>query len=217
MKKLIAIFAVFFASVAGAHAQSLAVGPSVSSLGVGGGMPLKLTNSLVINLSGNFMEYGTSKSVGDIKYKVALDFVSIGATIDYHPLQNGLLFSAGYYWNNDFVRLNATPAGNTRIGNQTYTPSEVGQVKGALTIGSITPFVGVGYDTTFHSNGRLAFSIRAGAFMIGGADVSMSTTGSLAKDPAFQAELRREEKSIEDELNGYGFVPVISIGVKYRF
>jgi hypothetical protein len=48
-------------------------------------------------------------------------------------------------------------------------------------------------------------------------DVSLAANGTLAANPAFQANLAQERQKIEDDLEPFEFYPVLSLGIFYRF
>jgi hypothetical protein len=47
--------------------------------------------------------------------------------------------------------------------------------------------------------------------------VALSASGTLASDPAFQANLAKERDEIEDDLEPFEFYPVLSLGIFFRF
>ena len=217
MKKYLFIASVLFLGIPGANAQSIAIGPTVSTLGIGGEIPIRLNRSFVLRLGGNYLSYGINKDMGDLNYDLKIDFASAGVSLDFHPFRNGLLISGGYFWNNNHIALAATPAQDAVIGGMTFTPAEIGTMKGELNFGKFAPFLGIGYDSTFYTEGALSFSLRFGAFLINDATVSLTADGMSAMDPTFLAELRAEEQNLQNDVNDFGIYPVISIGIKYRF
>ena len=48
-------------------------------------------------------------------------------------------------------------------------------------------------------------------------DVVLRATGTSAGDPAFQADLAKEERDIRDDLDDLEIYPVISVGLFFRF
>jgi hypothetical protein len=104
-----------------------------------------------------------------------------------------------------------------QIGNQTFTPAQVGVLGLTGDLEDTAPFVGLGWDTTFESTG-LGFKFVAGAMFTGTPQVNLvSTGGSLSSDSNFQAQLAVEEQNLQDDVNDYEVYPVVQLGVTYSF
>ena len=215
MKRFVLVAALLVAAAPDAQAQRIAVGPSVSTLGFGVEVPIKLNRHFVARIGGNYFSTSMSRVLDGIEYGVDLDLSSVGASLDFHPFRNGLMLSAGYFWNGNELSLSATPAADTIIGGQTFTPAEIGSLNGKVDFGKFSPFLGIGYDSTFYTDWRLSLVIRAGVLIMGDSTVSLSTTGAGAASLA--TNLEAEERELENSLNDIGLYPVITIGLRYRF
>lgn len=51
----------------------------------------------------------------------------------------------------------------------------------------------------------------------GAPKVDLTAVGGVGTPPGFDAELAKEEKNIQDDLNEFKFYPVVAIGLSYRF
>ena len=47
--------------------------------------------------------------------------------------------------------------------------------------------------------------------------VSLTADGTMSGNPAFQADLAKEEADVQDEADKFQFYPVLSIGISYQF
>ena len=56
-----------------------------------------------------------------------------------------------------------------------------------------------------------------GVFFAGDASANLTATGPIVLDPQFQADLRAEERDINDDLEDLGAYPVAQLGILYRF
>ena len=113
--------------------------------------------------------------------------------------------------------LDATPSGNVNIGDTDYTPAQVGTLSGDVEIDGIAPYIGIGWGDPMDRSKRWGFYCDFGVVFTDSPDVTLSANGTLASDPAFQANLAKERNEIEDDLEPFKFYPVISLGVYYRF
>ena len=211
------MFVVIGASQAAERRPGIAIGPHVSTLGVGAEASARISDNLILRLGGSYFQYDTSEGIDGVSYDVDLSLASAGGALDLHPFGNGFLVSAGAFWNGNGADFNATPTTNVTIGNTTFTPAQIGRLDGEVEFNAVAPYVGLGWDGTYFGDGALSVQFRVGLFYMGEPDVSLRATGSLAGSSAFQADLAREEANIEDELEFLGFYPAVTLGFTYRF
>lgn len=203
-----------------AKAQSIigaAAGAHVSTLGVGAELSGKINRFLTVRAGGNYLKMSTDGSFGGLDYDFDVDLASVGAALDVHPLGNGFLVSVGVYWNGNSGELTTSPVGAVTVGGMTFTGSQVGTLTTDVEYNPVAPYIGIGYDGAHYSILPISFTFRIGLFYMGRADVSLSSTGPLSGTAAFEAELRQEEKDLEDDLSKLGFYPAMTIGLKIRF
>lgn len=210
---------IFAASIPTAMAQSdtFSVGPNISTLGVGAEASTRMGDYLVLRVGGNYLELMSAGTYGDLDYDLDVKLASVGAALDLHPFANGFLISAGLYRNGNGADLTTEPTTNVTLGDTTFTPAEAGRINGNLEFNAFAPYVGIGYDNAHFTSGPWSFNIRVGLFYMGDPEVTLAATGALAGTAAFEAELRREEDQIEDDLSALGFYPAVTIGLMYRF
>lgn len=217
MGRYLLIVAVLMLGAPAAGAQSFAVGPNISTLGIGAELAVKLDRSFVVRFGGNYFDTSLDGTISEVTYGIGLNFASIGVSLDFHPIGDGLLFSVGYFWNGNRLNLHADSTEDIKIGSRTFTPAEVGSLSGDLEFDRFAPFVGVGYDNTFHTTGPWSFLFRIGVLFMGSANVDLVADGTLANDSSFQSDLQSEERNVEDILDIFGIYPVVALSFRYRF
>lgn len=159
----------------------------------------------------------------DITYDGELDFSTGGAFVDFHPTGGSFFLSAGAYFGTRELGFSGTPApGSTvEIGDANFTAAEAGTLNGTMEFGDTAPFLGLGWNTTFTTEGRIGFKFVVGAAFGSDPDATLARTGGAALSPARQAqldaELREEESEIEEETDGFTIFPVVQLGLAYRF
>ena len=100
----------------------------------------------------------------------------------------------------------------------TLTPGAGRAPEGRAKFSSFAPFVGIGWDNTFHSDSRWAFKARLGAIFGKTPDVSLrAVDGVAAGNPLVDSYLRQQEAEAREELDKLKTWPVAQIGVSYRF
>ena len=214
--KLAVLVAVVATAAGAAHAQ-VAIGGSIGTTGAAVEAQIQVLPGLQLRGGYNYFQYEADDTYDGVDYTGDLDLNSIGAFVDFHPFGNGFLITGGAFLGEKTLDLLARPANNVQIGNQTYTPAQVGTLGMAADLEDTAPFVGIGWDTTFENPG-IAFKFIAGAMFTGSPQVNLTATGgTLVNDPAFQAQLVQEEQNLQDEINDYEVYPVVQAGLTLSF
>jgi hypothetical protein len=219
MKRMMTLAALAAGSAwgAGAAQAQIAIGGSIGTTGGSVEAQMQLTSTVQIRGGYNYLQYGVDDTFDDIAYDGDLDLSTFGAFIDLRPFANSFIVTAGAYFGDKSLDLSATPTANVEIGNQTFTPAQVGTLNGSADLEDVAPFVGIGWDTTFQGSG-MGFKINAGAMFTGSPDVGLTSTGgSLSNDANFQNQLAIEEQNLEDDIDDYKVYPVIQAGLTFAF
>ena len=220
MKRTITLAALALGAGVGAQAAQaqLAVSGSIGTMG--GSVEAQTQITPIIQLRGgyNYLEYGVDDTYDDIAYDGDLDLTTWGAFVDFRPFSNSFIVTAGAYFGDKGLDLTARPTQNVEIGNQTFTPGQIGTLRATAELEDTAPFLGIGWDTTFQGGTGFGFKIIAGAMFTGSPDVSMTSSGgSLSNDPNFQAQLAIEEQNLRDDVDDYEVYPVVQAGLTYSF
>lgn len=215
---ILSILAALALSAGAASAQNVAVGATAGTTGVGFEAQLNLGQVFVLRANIDQLDYDIDETYDGIDYSGAFAFDTVGGFVDLHPFGNAFLISGGAYLGDRDIGLGATPTVPVEIGGTTYTPSQVGTLSGAIKLQDIAPFVGVGWDDTFTRKGPLGFRAIVGVAFSDTPDVVLeSTGGSLSNNATFQDRLDDEAREIQNDVEGYGFFPVVQVGLNYRF
>lgn len=173
-----------------------------------------------IALRGNFnyLDFSVDEEYDDIDYEGNFDATTFGGFVDVAPFQNGFILSGGAFLGDKTVGLDATPSTNVEIGDQVFTPAEVGTLTGQAELNSFAPYAGIGYDSFIAGSSDWSFNARAGVMFTGSPEVDLvSANGALSSDPRLRAEIDAEIAAIEEEADDYKYYPVVAIGVARRF
>lgn len=223
MKKLLAFSALVLASIPSlAMAQnedaSSGVTASVSagSLGIGPEIGIRPTPMFGIRANATFLGLSHNIDVDDIDYDGDLKLQSYGAAADFYPFENAFRVSAGFRIDRNKIDLVATPTRSVTIGSTTYAPEEIGTIKGEIRAKKFAPTFTLGYAK--NQGKGFAWSLDAGVMLHGRPRTyDLVTTGQLASNPLFQADLARERAEIEDEVDNYKIYPIVQLAVGYTF
>jgi hypothetical protein len=87
-------------------------------------------------------------------------------------------------------------------------------LKGEVDFRPVAPYIGIGWGNALGKEERWGILTDLGIAFTGLPDIELSATGP---DPTIQAEIAKEERDIQDELDAFKFYPVLSISLFYRF
>jgi len=202
---------------AGAAFDEWAIGAKAGTLGIGG----ELTTNLVpdLHLRGGVQWFGLDfeAQIEDIDYDVDVELFNPMLVLDWYPFSGNFWVSAGVVFNGSDIDLEATSDQSIEIGDHVYDAEDLGSIRGESDFDDIAPYVGIGFGNPLSSDGHWGFTTDAGVAFIGSPNVNLSVTGPLAGNAALQADLAREEREIEDDLDAVRIYPVLSMSIYYRF
>ena len=213
---LIAILAaVFVIGTSHALAQGrdrASVGAQGSTAGFGPEVAFSVSPYLTVRGVGNYLSFDYDDTYAGVDYDLGVDLASAGGFIDYHPLRNGFYLSVGALYNGNEASLSGIAPAGTQIGG-IILPTAAG-LDGDVTVDDFSPYVGLGYDTTFTSRSSWTVTVRAGVMYQGNVSVDLRQTAGPSIP---QGDLDAEARNIEDDLQFLEFYPVVSVGLNYRF
>lgn len=215
---LLLIVSVLLLSGAGcADTGGLAISGKAGTLGLGGELTTGITSNVNARIGLNTLDFDYDDEFDDVEYDVELDFSSFSALVDWYLFDSSFRISGGLISMDHILNLDATPTTNKEVGGTLYTPSEIGTLSGDAEIDGVAPYVGIGWGNPMDPDKRWGFYCDLGVAFTESPDVSLTANGTLASDPTFQANLAKERKDIEDDLEPFKFYPVLSLGLYFRF
>jgi len=180
----------------------------------GATVEVKYAPNDVVALRGSFnvLSVEADAEYNDIFYEGETDITTVGGFVDVAPFKNGFVLSGGAFMGDKTLDLEAVPAVNVQIGDQTFTPSEIGTLSGQAEFANFAPYAGLGYDGFIAGSKNWSFNARAGIMFIGAPNVDLvSANGSLSNNPLLREELD------EENLDNIKYYPVVSLGIARRF
>ncbi len=190
-----------------------AVSGKTSTLGLGGEFTTEVTSNINARIGINALDLDFERELDDIEYDIGLDFSSFSALLDWHIFDSPFRISGGVLSMNHKLDLSASKTtGEQEIGGVEYDWSEIGTLSGSVEIDNVAPYVGIGWGNPLTGDQRWGFTCDFGVAFAGSPDVALSATKMVAS-----ADLERERRDLEDDLEDFKFYPVISISFFYRF
>jgi len=225
-KTLVSLALLGAVAVAPARAQvdpddrgPVAVGVSLSTLGIAPELSLHLSRWFGLRSGFHYLSASFDEDVEDVSYELRPKWQNLTALADVHPFGNAFRLTGGLVLWKTKAEADGLLTGPVEIGNSTYQPSEVGALLGTADYSrSVAPMFGLG----FAGRGRFAVTFDLGVVVTGRPDVSLSVDSPLtgAALAQLEADVAAEEAQIRQDIEDEPlakFYPVISLGFKLRF
>jgi hypothetical protein len=222
----LALFVCACASSAAALAQEtsvppavLAAGATIGTLGVGGELSYRLTQSFVIRGSGSYLALDLNEAIGSVggtpqnnNFKTKGIFA--GGLIDWHPAGSGWRLTGGLRYAD--LKFDEISANGHALNGTNYTSAQVGAIKtSVVNKNSAAPYIGFGYDATHFGPSGFSLGLDVGALYIGAPDVKITTEKSVA---GLASDIAGETSAVKNSINKYyNFYPVLMLTGKFSF
>jgi len=194
-----------------------ALGLKFGTLGIGADATIYLDDW--VNFRGNvgWLDFSYKDTIDDIDFDMDVDFRTAMLLLDFYPFEAGnFRISGGVVFQDNTLTVDGTIESDESIGDNTYTPEEAGTITGDAEFDEVAPYIGIGYGNAVLPDGSLTFIVDFGV-LFQTYDITITSDGTAANDPAFQADLKELEEDIEKELNRFKIYPVINFGIAYHF
>ncbi|GKT11477.1 MAG: hypothetical protein ISEC1_P0441 [Thiomicrorhabdus sp.] len=138
--------------------------------------------------------------------------------LDYRPFNGGFFLSGGYAINSYAIDISSTITSAVTVGEVNYSTANA-TLAGQLSWNN-APTLSLGWGHSPAEGWGGLFEV--GAIFTGAPEVSLTGTGTLdgldvSNDASVLAALNDEETKIKDEVANFDFLPIIQVGVTYRF
>lgn len=172
---------------------------------------------------GGYSSYSLSKtySQDNVDYQGDLKLGGWSLLGDYHPWAGGFRLTGGVYGPQHKLGASARSgaSGTYEFNGNTYSTSDVNGVNLETKWGGVRPYLGIGYDGFNKVKGSgFFFSTDVGVIFSGSPTVSLNgNCTNAAVCSQFNSDLAAEKAKIENDVNKAKYLPVIQIGLGYRF
>jgi hypothetical protein len=193
-----------------------AIGIKAGALGLGVEYTRNLTDRWAVRGGVNGSQVGFDGEESGIDYQFDFVWDSVAVGVDLHPLKSSFRLSAGLLHDNNGLKGESRPSSNVTIGNSTYTPAQVGVLTTTVGFKKTAPFLGLGWDWS-RKRRHFGMSLDLGVLDQGSPRVALRGSGTLLGDPAFQADIAREQAELRDSLSDFDLLPYLTVGFVIRF
>jgi len=194
----------------------IAVGLTAGTLGIGPEVGFRISDHIGIRGNATFLGISGDYDSGDIQYDGKIKLKSFGAMLDVYPMGGHFRISGGARINKNYIRLDAVPTQPVEVGDAVYTPAQIGTLRGRGEVKDFAPALTLGWSGANRKG--FMFGFDAGVLFQGAVKVrEFTATGALAANATFRADLERERRALQDDVNDYKVYPIAQFSIGYRF
>jgi hypothetical protein len=187
--------------------------------GIGPSLVYTVNPKFTVTVGYTWLDHNYDVESDDNEYDGKLKLSNFKAIANWHPWGGTFHFSGGVFASDNKVDVTLRPTERQtyEINGREYSSTLINSLGGSATFeDDIAPYIGIGWAKN-PANSGLSFYATLGVFFAGDASANLSATGPITLDPQFQADLRAEERDINDDLEDLGAYPVLQLGILYRF
>ncbi len=191
------------------------MGASAGTTGAGIEAEIGLDDRLCLRFSHSLMSASRDLSWHGLPYMFDASMNWTTVLLDIHPSGGGFRFSAGAAINSGGVDIEIASTSPLELGGRTYSPEEVGVIRGSVEMNPLAPYVGLGFENRPESGRGLVLSTDIGVVAQSYRVELAHEGGSLPLDleQAVYDAVEVEEGSLERSLNGLGIYPVLKLSL----
>lgn len=205
-----------------AHAQNnLGVNLKAGTAGTGFDLVVPINEGL--NLRLGHASYKTDRVVTEenVNYQAQLTLGGTNFLADWFPSKaSGFRWTLGAYSPQHQLtgQARAGQGGTIEINKVAYPAAALGTLDLSVKWGGTKPYLGLGFDGFRSAKGGLYFNADAGVILAGAPKVSLrANCPSAAVCAAIESDLRAEETQLNQDFQKLKYLPVVQVGVGYRF
>lgn len=224
MNKTSTAIALFAALSLQATAQAADVGLTVGVGTTGGAVHLStsLSESFNARVGYNGLSRSQEDNTDDVNYDFKLKLATFEALVDYFPMQGAFRVTAGVVQNDNKFEGSGRPKGNGTytINDNTYSASTFGSLTAVVEFRKVAPYLGIGFGNAVAKDKGWGFSSDFGVVFQGEPKSTLTNKGctaSAGECAQIASDLRAENDSLQEEIKDFKLLPVVRVGVSYKF
>jgi hypothetical protein len=194
----------------------LGLGVKVGTLGFGADMTMGLTSILNLRAGMNYGKFDVNVVLDEADVEGHLRWMTVPLLLDIHPAAGGFRLSLGGMVNRNKVSLSADPTEPIELEGTDY---DITSLDGEIRFAEFSPYVGIGYGNAVGKDGRVHFSCDFGILYHGAPKVTARAVSTLPGEwqARLDEDLQKEVDDFEDDISGFRYYPLISLGFSVAF
>ncbi len=194
----------------------------VGTNGFGLGAATSVNNNLGLRVGFDTFKFATTQKDANGDYGIDFKLLNVSGLADWYPWAGKFRTTVGAVYNGNKASLTAKPtAGTYTFNGQTYSSADVGSFSGDMTFNSFVPYLGLGWGNPAAQDKQWGMTMDVGLLIQGAPKISNTVTCGTATNPTVCAQMKSDVAAgatkLEGELKQFKLLPVVSVGISYRF
>lgn len=203
------------------NASNFAAYGSAGTNGFGLGAGTTINENFGARLGFNTFKINADQQNADGNYTVDLKLMTVSGLADYYPWAGKFRATAGAVYNGNKATITAKPTGANYIFNGVpYNSSDVGSFTGEMTFNSVAPYLGIGWGNPAAKDKQWGMTMDIGVLFQGAPKVTNTVTcGAITAGQCstLQSDVSAGATKLETDLKDFKYMPVVNVGISYRF
>lgn len=199
--------------------QGFTLGISGGTTGIGPVACFPLSEVTSFRLGMGFLSFEREQEVDTLSYQMDVSLRWFPLILDYNPGGSFFRLAGGIFINQSSADASYVPDFTVELGGHTYTPDNVGEVTGKVSMQPLSPYLGIGLGRPAGGNSGVGFLLDTGiAFTSFNASLN-HVGGNLPPglEEQLMEDLEMEADSLQNSLDGLKVYPVASVGLFYSW
>lgn len=168
------------------------------------------------------MSFDKTHTEDDVTYDGKLTLGGWNLLADIHPMGGGSRVTVGMYGPKTNFDAKAQYLGNgtVTLNDVTYSGADVGNLKADVKWNGTKPYLGIGYDGFNSKSTGFFFTSDVGVIFAGRPQVNLSANcnaGAEVVCASLARDIAAEQASFRDDARKAKWLPVVQVGIGYRF
>ncbi|WP_414902010.1 hypothetical protein ACMT1E_02375 [Sphingomonas flavalba] len=182
------------------------------TLGIGPELGYRLSDTFGVRGNATFLSVSHNFDSDDVTYRGKVKLKSVGMMFDLYPFGGGFRISAGARINGNAGTVRATPTEDIELNGTSYTPTQVGTLRGKAETKNFAPALTLGYGGGLRSG--FTAGVEAGVLFQGKVRLRNFTASGSGVSAA---DLEAERMSLQSDVDDYKVYPILQLTLGYRF
>lgn len=207
-----------------ASASSFATYGKVGTNGFGLGAATVMNNNFGLRAGFDTFKVSADQNDANGSYGVDLKMFTVSGLADWYPWAGKFRTTLGAVYNGNKATIAAKPTGGGTytFNGQSYTSADVGSFSGEMTFNSVAPYLGIGWGNPAAQDKHWGMTMDIGVLFQGAPKVANTVTCGAAAISSgqcanLQSDVAAGAAKLQSDLNGFKYLPVVSVGISYRF
>jgi len=208
-----------WATAGAAHADGVAAGVSVGTLGLGPEFAFPVRENINVRVGFQWLDFNHATEYHSVNYDTEVSLLNVPVDVDWFPAHGIFRLTAGLAFSQNKLDAEGRPqSGVYTIGNNNYSATQIGSVKAETKYNAFAPYLGVGWGNPVRPGKKFGWNVDVGLLYLGSPKTTYTVTcGTGVNCAQLQADASIESGNFNDDVSRYKLYPVGQFYVTWQF